>query len=461
MRYDKEARMIFKRKAYDKLLEWKNNSKGKTALLIEGARRIGKSTLVEEFAKKNYKSYIMIDFSIASKNVKNIFENSLSQLDIFFMLLSFEMGVTLYQRDSLIIFDEVQKFPKAREAIKHLVKDGRYDYIETGSLISIKENVKDILIPSEEESLTMYPMDFEEFAEALGESMLIPYIRECFIQRIPLADSIHKKASFLFKEYILVGGMPQAVSSYVEQRKQFEECDAQKRNILKIYRNDILKIDNVYQSKVLSIFDQIPSFLSSHEKRVKINSIGQNNNGIIYEETFFWLADSMICNECFSCSDPNIGLSLTESRKFIKCYMGDTGLLLAHAFDENIKNDINIYTSLLHDNLSVNKGMLFENVIAQMLTAKGHKLYFYNHFSEEKHRNDIEIDFILSSGNKINNKIIPIEVKSSKNYTTISLIKFNEKYKDRIAESFIIHPKNLLVREDGIICIPAYMTFCL
>lgn len=453
--------MIFKRKAYSRLLEWKNKSKGKTAILIEGARRIGKSTIVEEFAKQNYRSYIIIDFSIASKKIKDIFENTLDDLDTFFMLLSFETGVSLYQRESLIIFDEVQKYPKARESIKQLVKDGRYDYIETGSLISIKENVKDILIPSEEESLIMYPMDFEEFAEALGETLIIPYIKECFAEKKPLLDSVHKKATFLFKEYILVGGMPQAVSAFIENKKQFEECDYQKRNILKMYRNDILKIDSIYQSKVLSIFDQIPSFLSSHEKRVKISSVEQNKNGLIYEETFFWLSDSMICNECFACTDPNVGLSLTESREFIKCYMGDTGLLLAHTFDENVKNDVNIYTALLHDKLSINKGMFFENVIAQMLTANGHRLYFYNHFSKEKHRNDIEVDFIISNGNKIDNKIIPIEVKSSKNYTTSSLLKFKEKYKDRISVSYIIHPKNLYVREDGIICIPAYMTFCL
>lgn len=453
--------MIFKRKAYNKLIEWKNKSRGRTAILIEGARRIGKSTIVEEFAKKNYKSYVIIDFSIASNRIKDIFENTISNLDTFFMLISFETGVPLYQRESLIIFDEVQKYPKARQAIKHLVKDGRYDYIETGSLISIKENVKDILIPSEEERLLMYPMDFEEFAEALGESMLISYIKECFDKKIPLLDSIHKKASFLFKEYILVGGMPQAVSAFIEQKKQFEECDFQKRNILKIYRDDILKIDNIYQAKVLSIFDQIPSFLSSHEKRVKISSIDPSNNGIAYEETFFWLADSMICNECFACSDPNVGLSLTESRKFIKCYMGDTGLLLSHTFDENIKSDIHIYTSILHDNLSINKGMFFENAVAQMLTANGHKLYFYSHFSKEKHRNDIEVDFIISTGNRVNNKIIPIEVKSSKNYTTSSLLKFKEKFHERIAESYIIHPKNLSIREDGIICIPVYMTFCL
>ena len=214
--------MIFKRKTYNRLIEWKNKSRGRTAMLIEGARRIGKSTIVEEFTKNNYKSYVLIDFSIASDRIKDIFENTLSNLDTFFMLISFETGVPLYQRESLIIFDEVQKYPKAREAIKHLVKDGRYDYIETGSLISIKENVKDILIPSEEESLILYPMDFEEFAEALGESMLIPYIKECFDKKVPLLDSIHKKASFLFKEYMLVGGMPQAVSAFVEQKNNLK-----------------------------------------------------------------------------------------------------------------------------------------------------------------------------------------------------------------------------------------------
>ncbi len=214
--------MIFRRKAYDKLLNWKNTSKGRTALLIKGAGRIGKSTMVEEFAKKNYKSYILIDFAFATKRIKNIFENTLDNLDTFFMLLSLETGVLLHERESLIIFDKVQKYPRAREAIKHLVKDGRYDYIETGSLISIKENVKDILIPSEEQSLTMYPMDFEEFAEALGESLIIPYISECFAKRKPLIDSIHKKAFFLFKEYLLVGGMPQVVASFIEQKNSLQ-----------------------------------------------------------------------------------------------------------------------------------------------------------------------------------------------------------------------------------------------
>lgn len=453
--------MLFRRKIFDDLLKWKNESNGETAMLIEGARRIGKSTTVEEFAKHNYKSYVLIDFGNVKDTVKNLFYNSLDDLDTFFMLLSMEYEVDLYDRNSIIIFDEVQLFPKAREAIKYLVKDGRYDYLETGSLISIKENTKNILIPSEEDSITMHPMDFEEFAWALGENKILEYIRDCFEKRIPLHDSMHKKAQFLLKEYMLVGGMPKAVSKFLEMNKQFKECDLEKRRILKTYRNDILKIDSNYKSKVLSIYDQIPGFLSSHEKRVKIASINPSDRAISYEDTFFWLSDSMICNECFLCNDPNVGLSLNENRSFIKCYMGDTGLLMAHTFNENIENDINVYTSLLHDKLSINKGMFFENVVAQMLTANGHKLYFYNHFSEEKHRNDIEIDFIISCGNRINNKIIPIEVKSSKNYTTTSLIEFRNKFSDRIAESFIIHPKNLSIREDGIICIPAYMTFCL
>ena len=453
--------MIYKRKIDDYLINWKNDVKGSKALLVEGARRIGKSTSVENFAKNNYKSYILIDFGNARESVKELFYNLLDNLDTFFMILSAEYNVTLYERDSIIIFDEVQLFPKAREAIKYLVKDGRYDYIETGSLISIKENTKNILIPSEERSVRMLPMDFEEFAWALGETQIIDYIRTCFNEKKPLYESLHKKATLLFNQYVLVGGMPKAVDTFLAQKKQFEECDKEKRDILTTYRNDILKLNSSYKNKVLSIFDQIPSFLSSHEKRVKISSINPNDKGINYEETFFWLADSMICNECFLCNDPNVGLSLNENRTFIKCYMGDTGLLVSHAFDENVKNDVNVYSSILNNKVSINKGMLFENVIAQMLVANNNKLYFYNQYNDEKHRNDIEIDFIISSGNKTKNRIIPIEVKSTKKYKTVSLNRFIEKYKSRIETSYIIHPKNLSVNEDGIICIPAYMTFCL
>lgn len=452
---------MFKRKIYDKLLKWKNETLGSKAMLIEGARRIGKSTIVEEFAKENYKSYILIDFSKVTNSVKEAFNNLLNSLDSLFMVLSLEFNTPLYPRESLIIFDEVQKFPRAREAIKHLVKDGRYDYIETGSLISIKDNVKDILIPSEEQSIKMFPMDFEEFAWALGEGMIIGYIKDCFEKSVPLQDSIHKKAMFLFKQYMLVGGMPKAVGEFVLHNKQFFDCEREKRDILKTYRDDIHKIDRAYQSKVLSVFDQIPSFLSQHEKRVKINSISTDSTAIDYEETFFWLSDSMICNECFLSTDPNVGLSLNEKRNFVKCYLGDTGLLLTHTFDENSEEQTNYHKELLSDRLSINKGMFFENVIAQMLVANGHKLYFYTRYSEEKHRNDIEIDFLLTTGNKASHKLIPIEVKSSKSYKVESMKKFKEKFKTRIDKAYIIHPKNLSLSEDGIICIPAYMTFCL
>ena len=452
---------MFKRKIYDKLLDWKSTTKGTKAVLIEGARRIGKSTIAEEFGKNNYKTYILVDFSKASLSVKNAFNNFLSDLDSLFMVLSIEYDTPLFERNSLLIFDEVQNFPRAREAIKHLVKDGRYDYIETGSLISIKENTKNILIPSEERKIKMYPMDFEEFAWVMGENLLIDYIKKCFNERKPLIDSLHKKAMFLFKQYLLVGGMPKAIEAFIENKKQFFECEKEKIDILNTYRDDINKIDRAYKSKVLSIFDQIPAFLSQHGKRVKINSISPSSEAIDYEETFFWLADSMICNECFLCTDPNVGLSLNEKRSYIKCYMGDTGLLTTHAFDENNEADKNLFSDILADRLSINKGMLYENAIAQMLVANGHKLYFYTRYSEEKHRNDIEIDFILSKGNKVKNKIIPIEVKSSKSYKTESLNLFNDIFKMRIDESYIIHPKNLSIRDNGIICIPSYMTFCL
>jgi predicted AAA+ superfamily ATPase len=452
---------MFKRKVYDQLLNWKNTSNGEKAILIEGARRIGKSTVAEEFAKRNYKSYILIDFSKASSSVKNAFNNFLNDLDSFFMLLSVEYATPLFERESLIILDEVQLFPKAREAIKHLVKDGRYDYIETGSLISIKENTKNILIPSEERKIQMYPMDFEEFGWALGEKLLVDYIKECFEEKKPLINSLHKKAMFLFKQYMLVGGMPKVVDVFLENNKQFLQCEIEKKDILETYRDDINKIDRVYKAKVLSIFDQIPAFLSQHEKRVRIKSVSSSNDALDYEETFFWLEDSMICNTCFLCTDPNVGLSLNEKRSFVKCYMGDTGLLATHTFDENKDTDINLFHEILSDKLSINKGMLYENVIAQMLVANGHKLYFHTRYSKEKHRNDIKIDFILSGGSKTVNKIIPVEVKSAKTYKTVSLNLFNEIYKNRIDKLYIIHPKNLSVKDNGIICIPAYMTFCL
>lgn len=452
--------MIFRRKIYDKFLDWKRETTGQKALLVEGARRIGKSTIVEEFAKQEYKSYILIDFAKTSDDVKSYFNLYLNDLDTFYMLLSVHYGKELHPRESIIIFDEVQLFPKAREAIKYLVADGRYDFIETGSLISIKENVKDIVIPSEERHIKMHPMDFEEFCWALNEKTLIPYIRSCFEKREPLERSIHNKAMLLFKQYMLVGGMPKAISEFLKGQKSFGAVDVEKRDILNLYRSDIMKIKAQYRSKVLAIFDQLPGLLSRHEKRVIFNRIAEGSAAEQYEETFFWLSDSMVCNECRKANDPNVGLSLNESDTYIKCYMGDTGLLVSHAFDENELLEDEVYKQILIGKLGINEGMLYENMIAQMLTANGHRLFFYTHYNTTKKRNDIEIDFIISNNSKTKYKMYPIEVKSGTNYSIESLLRFREKYKGRIGECYIIHPRNLTTKE-GILCIPPYMTICL
>lgn len=452
--------MVLKRKIYSKLLEWKEEASGSKAILIEGARRIGKSTVCEEFAKKEYDNYILIDFAKKDKEVEQYFASYLNDLDTFFMMLQAHFGKKLKQRDAVIIFDEVQMYPQARAAIKYLVADGRYDYMETGSLISIKENVKDIVIPSEERHLNMYPLDFEEFAWALGEEILLECIKNCFDKKVPMDRGLHNKAMLLFKQYMLVGGMPKPVLLFADNHKDFSAADKEKRDILKLYREDIMKINAQYRSKVLAIFDQIPGLLSQHEKRVIFKKIQEGSYAEQYEETFFWLADSMISNECFLCNDPNIGLSINEVRTYVKCYMGDTGLLVSHAFDENELLEDEVYKQILSGRLSMNEGMLYENVIAQMLTVNGHKLYFYTHYNDEKHRNDIEIDFLLSNNSKLKYKIYPVEVKSGAKYTTTSLTKFKEKFRNRIGECYIIHPRNLIVK-DGIVCIPPYMAMLL
>ncbi len=452
--------MFYQRKFYKTLLAWKKECCGKKAALIEGARRIGKSTLVEEFGRQEYRSVLLIDFAKASETVKGWFKTHINDLDTLFMLLSVEYGVQLFIRDSLIIFDEVQLFPKAREAIKYLVADGRYDYIETGSLISIKENVKDILIPSEERHFRMYPMDFEEFCNACGESALIDYIRLCFAKREALDRSLHNKAMLLFRQYLLVGGMPKCIAVFLDSKKDFFKADIEKRDILELYRSDIAKIKSRYRSKVTAIFDNLPRLLSQHEKRVVFKNISPGSFTDHYEDTFFWLGDSMIANECFLCNDPNIGLSLNENRAYIKCYMGDTGLLVSHAFDENALLANNVYQQILTGSLSLNNGMLYENAVAQMLTANGHKLYFYTHYDADAHRNDMEIDFLLSNNSKLKLKLYPIEVKSGVHYSTKSLLKFRDKFRERIGECYIIHPKNFAVK-DGVMCLPPYMTICL
>lgn len=449
--------MEIKRSIYNKIADWKNEAKGTKALLIEGARRIGKSTVAKEFAKNEYKSYILIDFNKAGKNVKEAFD-SLENLDVFFQTLTLEYNTRLYPRESLIIFDEIQKFPKAREAIKYLVADGRYDYIETGSLISIKENVQNITIPSEERKLQMYPVNFEEFMVYMSEEILLDYIRECFEKGQPLDRQMHNKAMRLFMEYMLVGGMPQALVAYKKNDRDFHAADVEKRDILSLYEDDIKKSAKRYQSKVSAIFDNIPGFLSTHEKRVVLSEVDKKGSFDRYDEPLFWLGDSMICNLCYKCNDPNVGLALNKNDSYVKCYMGDTGLLVSHAFSENEITDEQLYKQIMDGKLSLNQGMLYENLISQIITASGRKLYFYTRYSKEKHRNDIEIDFIISNESKTKFKITPIEVKSSKNYTTTSLSTFKEIFKKRIDKQIIIHPKNYS-EADGVIKIPPYMMY--
>ena len=433
-----------KRKIYTKLLDWKNNSQGKTCLLIEGARRVGKSTICEIFGQKEYKSYIIIDFVKASKAIKDNFDN-LNNLDVFYQIISVEYNKKLYLRKSLIVFDEIQNFPRAREALKYLVLDGRYDFIETGSLISIKENVKNITIPSEEEKIRMYPLDFEEFLLAAREDPLIDLIKNSYSNKKALPDRLHQKAMRLFYEYMLVGGMPKSVVEYFANNRDFKMADKEKRKILSLYQDDIKKASKLYNSKISYLFENIPAFLSTHEKKVTLN----RNNDIYstYEDAFFWLEDSSICNLCYKSNDPSVGLALNKNLSAIKCYLNDTGLLFSLTFNENELMDNKLYQAILNGRLTFNKGMLFENVIAQMLVAKGHKLYFYTHYNLEKHRNDIEIDFLISNQSYSNYKICPIEVKSSKNYTLTSYQRFKERYPNKIASSIVIHPKQFSVGE--------------
>lgn len=443
-----------KRKIRDKLRIWKQDRQGKTALLIEGARRVGKSYIVKKFGETEYKSYLLIDFANISPQVLDIFENDATDLDLFFNLLSVFYGVKLYPRESLIIFDEVQMYPKARQLIKYLVADRRYDYIETGSLITLKQNVQNIVIPSEEESLAMYPLDFEEFLWAMGDEVLFPYIRTCFEQKKPMGEALHRKTMNLFRQYMLVGGMPQAVEEYADT-KDFEKTDVIKRQILNLYRNDVAKFAKGYESKVRSIFDGIPSQLSKHEKKYTLASIDKEARFREYEDAFMWLEDAKIVNTCFNNTDPNIGLGLNTERLTLKCYMADTGLLFSHAFSDKELTEEEVYKAILFDRINLNEGMFMENIVAQMLRTKGYKLFFYSR-SDRESDNRMEIDFLI--GDK--KKICPIEVKSSSYRKHASLDKFVNKFSAKIGTQYIIYTKDLRV-EGEIVYLPIYMTGCL
>ena len=437
---------LFKRKIYDQMLSWKQESGGKSALLIEGARRVGKSTIVETFAKNEYKSYILIDFNKASKAVKGLFDD-LMDLDFIFMNLQAIYRKELHPRESVIIFDEVQKCPLARQAIKYLVADGRYDYIETGSLISIKKNTENITIPSEEDSLQMNPMDFEEFLWAQGDETTFPMIEKFYSARRPLGPA-HRSLQRTLRLYMLVGGMPQAVNTYLDTHN-LKRVDAVKRKIIKLYADDFNKIDPT--GRIRDLFLSIPAQLSKNISRYQpttvIGSVGEGKMGELIRN----LEESKTVNFAFHADDPNIGMELTRDPGRYKIYVCDTGLFVTLAFWDKSFTDNVIYEKLLSDKLSANLGYIYENLIAQMLTASGNKLFYYTWPQDEKH--NYEIDFLLSRGAKI----CPIEVKSSGYKTHTSLDAFSKKYSARIGEQYLIYTKDY-GHDEQVRMVPVYMT---
>ena len=452
-----------KRKIYQTLLKWKKERRGEVALLIEGARRIGKSHIVEEFGHDEYESYILVDFSKVSPQVMEFFDLYLDDLDTLFQNLELYFRCKLFPRQSrgeearsLIIFDEVQFCPRARSGIKHFVRDNRFDYIETGSLVSIKKNVKDIMIPSEEHPVQMYPMDFEEFLWAMGDEMIMPYIRSQFEKKKPMG-AFHRRAMDYFRRYMIVGGMPQAVKKYIETR-DFVKVDEVKRDILALYRNDIKKYAGNQETNVSAIFEEIPGQLQKHEKTFRLSALREDARMRDYSQAFFWLSDAKVINCCYNSTEPSIGLKLNEDRTTLKCYLNDTGLLISHAFDERGIVTEDLYRKLMFDKLEVNQGMLVENIVSQMLKASGHNLFFFSNSSRASAEDRMEIDFLIAKQTTTSrHNISPIEVKSGARYALTSLTKCMTKYAKDLSTPYVLHDKDLKI-EDGIVFLPLYMT---
>ena len=443
--------MIFKRKIYDELLRWKRTDEGRTAVLIQGARRVGKSTVAEEFAANEYDTYILVDFAACSPEVRDLFDD-VSDLNRIFMRLQLEYGIELKERKSAIIFDEVQLAPKARQAIKYLVKDGRYDYIETGSLISIRKNVKDILIPSEEVKLHMYPMDYEEFKWALGDTVTIKLLQGCFHDRTSLGDATNRKLMRDFRLYMLIGGMPQAVASYLGTNN-LEKVDSVKRSIITLYEDDFNKIDPTGNAS--RMFHQIPAQLTSNANRYRAWSATNGKRNSELAEIVSEIKESMVVNMSYHANDPSVGMALHQDPDKYKMFVGDTGLFVTLAFWDKKFTDNTISQQLLSDKLSADLGYVYENVIAQMLKAAGHELYYYT-FPTESGKHNYEVDFLIADGDKIS----PVEVKSSGYKAHASLDAFCNKFSARIRNKYLIYTKDMR-KEEGVQYLPAYMTMFL
>ena len=443
--------MDIQRKIYRKIKAWKNNDNGSSALLIEGARRVGKSYIAEKFARNEYKSYILVDFAVAPKEIHDLFKTEASDLNHIFATLSSNYKVKLYERDSVIVFDEVQLCPHARQLIKYLVKDGRYDYIETGSLITLKRNIRDIVIPSEEESIKMFPLDFEEFLWASGDEVTYPVIKQHFEKEKPLGAALHRSIMKRFRQYMLIGGMPQVVETFA-LNNDYETADRIKKRILKLYRDDVSKFAEGYESKVYSIFDNIPGQLSKKEKKYKLSSLGKSARMREYEDAFIWLDEAMVVSPCFNATDPTVGLKLSEDHATQKIYMADTGLLVTQAFRDDSYIDNRLYRDILLDKVNVNEGMLMENVAAQLLRSSDHELFFYSRSDTNNRAEDIEIDFLIKQGRRI----CPIEVKSSAYRHHSSLDKFIKKFDKRLGKKYLLYPKDIMVK-DEVVHLPLYM----
>lgn len=444
-----------RRKLYETMRSWKESGNGRTALMIDGARRVGKSYLAEAFAKNEYRSYILIDFARLPDDVRAIFEHDKDDFNLFFEKLSSYYRVKLYKRNSLIIFDEVQRYPQARELVKYLVADGRYDYMETGSLLSLRQNTASIVIPSEEEHVELFPMDFEEYLWACGDETTIPMLAARFQEKQPLGQALHRRIMNDYRQYMLTGGMPQAVQTFVNGGA-FEEVDSIKRNILKLYRNDVTKFARENTAKVLSIFDNLPSQLSTREKIYHLSSINRNARTRSYEEAFMWLSEAKITYDCYNATEPSASLSMSMTHTTRKVYMADTGLLITHAFMDSDYVDNDLYHAVLFDRLHVNEGMLMENMVAQELRSHGHKLFFYSRSDTNHRENHMEIDFLIRRGRKI----CPVEVKSAVYRKHSSLDKFRSKFSKKIGQPYILYTKDVMEKDD-VLHLPLYMAMFL
>ena len=460
-----------KRKIYDHLLLWKNKRKGKSALMIEGARRVGKSYIVREFAQREYKSYILIDFFKVGDDIKDLFKNYKDNLDMLFTYLSTYFSTRLYPRESIIVFDEIEFCPAARASIKYLVEDGRYDYLETGSLLGMKTSTQmrkkdedkkeeDYLVPSEEEKIDMHPMDFEEFLWAMGEETLMDFIRMKFAAQEPVGQSMHRKIMDYLRLYLIVGGMPQAILEYQDTRS-FEDVDRIKRQILNLYHNCIDRYAGKYATKVNSIYEAIPAQLQLHDHKFQLADLDKNARFRNYASAFFWLRDAKMVNLAFNTTEPSIGLGLKQKDNSLKCYMNDTGLMISHAFNERGIVSEQLYQKILKDKLEINAGMLMENIVAQMLVANDCKLFFYSNPSRENKDDRMEIDFLIAKSTITSrHNISPIEVKSSTGFSTVSMEKCLKKYSAHLSQAYIVHTGDV-ERDGDYLYIPLYMVPCL